>query len=60
MNNKMQFDGTSASAGLANPLSRRAMKRPKAPIFVFIHGGAWRRGEAKNGRAALAMMQLPV
>lgn len=23
-------------------------KRPKAPIFVFIHGGAWLRGEAKN------------
>jgi len=19
-----------------------------APIFVFVHGGAWRRGEAKN------------
>jgi arylformamidase len=23
-------------------------KRPKAPIFVFIHGGAWLGGEAKN------------
>jgi arylformamidase len=23
-------------------------KKPNAPIFVFIHGGAWRRGEAKN------------
>ncbi len=23
-------------------------KRPNAPIFVFIHGGAWLRGEAKN------------
>jgi arylformamidase len=22
--------------------------RPKAPIFVFIHGGAWQGGEAKN------------
>jgi arylformamidase len=23
-------------------------KKPNAPIFVFIHGGAWLRGEAKN------------
>ncbi len=23
-------------------------KRPKAPIFVFIHGGAWLGGEARN------------
>jgi len=23
-------------------------KKPNAPIFVFIHGGAWRSGEAKN------------
>jgi arylformamidase len=23
-------------------------KRPKAPIFVMIHGGAWLVGEAKN------------
>jgi arylformamidase len=23
-------------------------KRPNAPIFVAIHGGEWRRGEAKN------------
>src|SRR5215467_2520528 len=23
-------------------------KRPRAPIFVFIHGGAWLGGEAKN------------
>src|SRR5262249_46151584 len=23
-------------------------RRPKAPIFVFIHGGAWLGGEAKN------------
>jgi arylformamidase len=23
-------------------------KNPNAPIFVFIHGGAWRSGEAKN------------
>jgi len=23
-------------------------KRPNAPIFVFIHGGAWLGGEAKN------------
>jgi arylformamidase len=23
-------------------------KRPNAPIFVFIHGGAWLRGEAKD------------
>src|SRR5262245_31527060 len=23
-------------------------KRPKAPIFVFIHGGAWLGGEAKD------------
>lgn len=23
-------------------------KRPNAPIFVFIHGGAWLRGEAKS------------
>jgi len=23
-------------------------KQPKAPIFVFIHGGAWLGGEAKN------------
>jgi arylformamidase len=23
-------------------------KQPNAPIFVFIHGGAWLRGEAKN------------
>lgn len=23
-------------------------KRPKAPIFVYIHGGAWLSGEAKN------------
>jgi arylformamidase len=23
-------------------------KKPKAPIFVFIHGGAWLGGEAKN------------
>lgn len=23
-------------------------KEPNAPIFVFIHGGAWLRGEAKN------------
>ena len=23
-------------------------KTPKAPIFVFIHGGAWLRGEAKD------------
>lgn len=23
-------------------------KKPNAPIFVFIHGGAWRAGEAKN------------
>jgi arylformamidase len=23
-------------------------KRPNAPIFVFIHGGAWLSGEAKN------------
>jgi arylformamidase len=23
-------------------------KQPKAPIFVFIHGGAWLRGEAKR------------
>jgi arylformamidase len=25
-----------------------ATPRPKAPIFVFIHGGAWRRGEARD------------
>jgi arylformamidase len=25
-----------------------ATKRPKAPIFVFIHGGAWLGGDAKN------------
>src|SRR5262245_16662112 len=25
-------------------------KKPNAPIFVFIHGGAWRTGEAKNYR----------
>lgn len=25
-----------------------ATKRPQAPIFVFIHGGAWLGGEAKN------------
>ena len=25
-----------------------AAKRPQAPIFVFIHGGAWLGGEAKN------------
>lgn len=25
-----------------------AAKKPNAPIFVFIHGGAWRSGEAKN------------
>src|SRR6185437_6242972 len=23
-------------------------KKPNAPIFVFIHGGAWRSGESKN------------
>jgi len=23
-------------------------KKPNAPIFVYIHGGAWLRGEAKN------------
>jgi len=23
-------------------------KRPNAPIFVFIHGGAWRSGSANN------------
>ena len=23
-------------------------KQPNAPMFVFIHGGAWLRGEAKN------------
>ena len=23
-------------------------KRPKAPVFVFIHGGAWLGGESKN------------
>src|SRR5215813_11515792 len=23
-------------------------KRPNAPVFVFIHGGAWLGGEAKN------------
>jgi arylformamidase len=23
-------------------------KRPKAPIFIFIHGGAWLHGSAKN------------
>ena len=23
-------------------------RKPNAPIFVFIHGGAWRSGEAKN------------
>lgn len=23
-------------------------KRPKAPVFVFIHGGAWLGGEARN------------
>jgi arylformamidase len=32
-------------------------KRPKAPIFVFIHGGAWLGGLAKN-RAFLAEMFL--
>lgn len=25
-----------------------AARRPQAPIFVFIHGGAWLGGEAKN------------
>src|ERR1700739_4161379 len=23
-------------------------RRPKAPVFVFIHGGAWRNGIAKD------------
>jgi arylformamidase len=30
-------------------------KRPKAPIFVFIHGGAWLGGEAKNYADAAEM-----
>lgn len=32
-------------------------KRPNAPIIVFIHGGAWRRGSAKES-AYLAEMYL--
>jgi arylformamidase len=30
-------------------------RRAKAPIFVFIHGGAWRGGEAKNYAFAAEM-----
>jgi arylformamidase len=30
-------------------------KRAKAPIFVFIHGGAWLGGEAKNYRVTEAV-----
>jgi arylformamidase len=29
-------------------LSLYPAKQPNAPIFVFIHGGAWLRGDAKN------------
>jgi arylformamidase len=29
--------------------------RPKAPIFVFIHGGAWRMGSASNSGFAAEM-----
>jgi arylformamidase len=30
-------------------------KRPNAPIFVFIHGGAWRSGSANNSGFAAEM-----
>ena len=30
-------------------------KRPNAPIFVYIHGGAWLGGEAKNNAFAAEM-----
>jgi arylformamidase len=30
-------------------------KRPNAPIFVFVHGGAWLGGEAKNSAFAAEM-----
>jgi len=30
-------------------------KRPKAPTFVFIHGGAWLVGAAKNYAATAEM-----
>jgi arylformamidase len=31
-------------------------KQPSAPIFVFIHGGAWLGGEAKNNAFAAEML----
>jgi arylformamidase len=34
-------------------------KRPNAPIFVFIHGGAWLGGEAKNSGDSAELSQMP-
>jgi arylformamidase len=31
-------------------------RQPNAPVFIYIHGGAWRQGEAKNYAFAAEML----